>query len=155
MKKIILSTIVSTIILAGLAFAPTSARADGGRALQGVWDSQVTLTDCEGHTIASFRALEMFGEGGTVTSVDNTPPTGHGPGLGQWEFLGDHMYSAPFQFFNFNSDGSFAEVQKIERTIKLMHQGSTYASSVTFQAIDPNGNVVRSGCGSEAATRIH
>jgi hypothetical protein len=63
-------------------------------------------------------------------------------------------YSAPFQFFNFNEDGSFAGVQKITRTIAIAADGNTYTSQVNFASYDPNGNLLFSGCGTEAATRL-
>lgn len=119
-----------------------------------VWDSQVTLTDCNGHTLAVFRAFEMFNLGGTLTSTDNTPPTLHGPGLGTWQPTGMRTFNAPFQFFNFNPDGSFAGTQKIDRQIRLAADGNSYTSTVTFRTYDPDGNLVFSGCGSEIATRL-
>lgn len=104
---------------------------------------------------AVFRAFEMFNRGGTLNSVDNAPPTAHGPGLGTWQYLGGRKYSAPFQIFNFNPDGSFAGVQIIERKITLDGDADEYTSVVTFEALDANGNVNFSGCGTETATRIH
>ena len=126
----------------------------GGGFEGSVWQSQVTLTDCNGHTIAVFSAFEMFNQGGTLTSIDNTPPTLHGPGLGTWERTGLRSYSAPFQFFNFNPDGSFAGTQKIDRQIHLSAHGNSYTSTVTFQRYDSEGNMVFSGCGTEIATRL-
>jgi hypothetical protein len=165
MKNMTLKSIVSLgmTALAMLAFLPERASAQqtvpnspqgSPERLEGVWDSHVILTDCHGHTVADFRAFEMFHRGGTLTSVDNTPPTQHGPGLGTWQYLGHQNYSAPFQFFNFNPDGSFAGIQKIERNIVLDAHAESYTSVVTFEAIDPNGNVLFSGCGTESATRL-
>jgi hypothetical protein len=166
MKQIILKSMVSMMALATLTVAPGRASAQQSAAsapdcrqqpnerLEGVWDSHLTATDCHGHVFFSLRAFEMFSRGGTLTSVDNSPPIGHGPGLGRWEYLGGQKYSAPFQFFNFNPDGSFAGVQKIQRTITLDADADHYTSVVRFEATDPNGNVVFSGCGTESAVRL-
>ena len=154
MKKLLLKSIIPVLTVAAFAVASASASAPQASPLKGLWDSQVTLTDCQGHTLAVFRAFELFNAGGTLTSTDNTPPTGHGPGLGTWHRANGHTYEAPFQFFNFNSDGSFAGVQKIDRDITLSADGYSYTSVVTFQTLDPDGNVVFSGCGSESATRV-
>lgn len=154
MKKIILLLIAPMMAVAALSAAPVEGPDMHGGSLDGtVWDSQVTLTDCNGHTIAVFRAVEMFNAGGTLTSIDNTPPTMHGPGFGTWDRTGMRTFNAPFQFFNFNPDGSFAGTQKIDRQIHVSNHGNSYTSVVTFQALDPEGNVVFSGCGSETATR--
>lgn len=168
MKKLILKSVVGLGMAALAALAipaervsaqqtaapPSGFRQHAAERLEGLWDSHVTLTDCHGHTIADFRAFELFNRGGTLNSVDNTPPTGHGPGEGTWEYLGGRRYSAPFQFFNFNPDGSFAGVQKIERKFVLDNDADRYTSVVTFEALSPNGNVVFSGCGTETATRV-
>lgn len=154
MKKTVPGFIISIAALIALSFAPAALAGPQGNILQGLWDSQVTLTDCNGNTLAAFRATEMFHAGGTLTSTDNTPPTLHGPGFGTWERLPGRSYAAPFQFFNFNPDGSFAGVQKIQRTIMVASDGNSYSSVVTFESYDPNGNLLFSGCGSETATRV-
>jgi hypothetical protein len=78
----------------------------------------------------------------------------HGVGLGRWKYLSGQDYSTHFQFFNFNADGSFAGTQKIKTRITLASDGNSYTSVVTFQTLDPDGNVVFSGCGTEIATRL-
>lgn len=177
MKKIILRSIIPIMAVAALTIAPGEISAQGtasvpsnsaqetasrssvygqqpNERLEGVWSSHLTATDCNGHTLFTARAFEMFIRGGTLTSVDNSPPTLHGTGLGKWAYLGGREYSAPFQFFNFNPDGSFAGVQKIQRTITLSGDANHYTSVVTFETRDRMGNVVFSGCGTENATRL-
>jgi hypothetical protein len=155
MKKIILRSIIPMMAVAALTVASAEVPEQHVVPLQGsVWDSQVTLTDCNGHTLAVFRAFEMFNLGGTLTSTDNTPPTLHGPGLGTWQATGMRTFNAPFQFFNFNPDGSFAGIQKINRQIRLAADGNSYTSIVNFLTYDPDGNLVFSGCGSEIAIRL-
>ena len=154
MKKIMLKPIVLTMALVALAAEANATSPQQAAPLQGVWDSQVTLTDCNGFTLVVFRAYEMFHQGGTLTSTDNSPPTLHGPGFGTWQRVGGRNYTAPFQFFNFNADGSFAGTQKIDRQIHLAADGNSYTSTVTFGTYDPDGNLVFSGCGTEVATRL-
>ncbi len=154
MKKTILKSIVSLSALVVLSFAPAAFARPGNGPLTGVWDSQVTLTDCNGHTLVSFAAHEMFHAGGTLTSTDNTTPGLQGPGFGTWKRLNGQTYSAPFQFFNFNADGTFAGTQKIQRTITISTDGKSYTSDVAFGSYDPDGNLLFSGCGTEAATRL-
>lgn len=40
------------------------------------------------------------------------------------------------------------------RTITVGSDQNTYTSVVNFESYDPNGNLLFSGCGSEAATRL-
>ena len=154
MKKTTLRTLATLSALVVLSFTPAARAAAGDDSLTGVWDSQVTLTDCNGNTLVSFEAHEMYHAGGTLTSTDNTPPGLQGPGFGTWKHAGRKTYTAPFQFFNFNADGSFAGTQKITRTITIAADGNSYTSVVNFGTYDPNGNLVFSGCGTEVATRL-
>ena len=89
----------------------------GGR-LVGVSDTHLTLTkDVSGVVIRTLEALQMFNQGGTLASTDNQPPSSRGPGFGTWENLGGGSYSAPFEFFSFNTDGTFAGTGSEDRPI--------------------------------------
>lgn len=154
MRKLIVSSIVALSAFVALTVSPASFATTPRTLLEGAWDSQVTLTDCNGNTLVTFRAYAIFNRGGTLTSTDNMPPTAHGPGLGTWERIGGRNYTAPFQFFNFNPDGSFAGVQKINRTITLAADANSFTSVVAFDSYDPNGNLLFSGCGFETAARL-
>ncbi len=152
MKKVIVRLIVGTVALATLAAAPVVFAQQP--TLRGNWNSQATITDCNGNTLAEFRAMQIYIQDGSLVSVDNQPPTVHGTGLGRWRHLNGVNYSSPFQIFNFNPDGSFAGVQKIRRRIVLAADGNSYTSDVTFERVAPDGSVVASGCGTEVATRL-
>ncbi len=161
MKRIILRSIVSIGFMALMAFtiapASVSAQQAAPKKLEGVWDSRVTLTNCQsGAVLAMFRAFEMFIHGGSLTDTNAAPnaATSRGPGFGRWQHLDGQNYSAAMQFFRFNPDGSFAGVQKINRAIVLANDGNSYTSTVTFESDDPSGNVLMSGCGTETATRL-
>ena len=71
MKKIILKSLVSTMALAALILTPASLSAQPGASLEGVWDSQVTNTDCNGNIFVAFRAFQAFHQGGTFTITGN------------------------------------------------------------------------------------
>ena len=68
--------------------------------------------------------------------------------------MGGRSYSAPFQFFSFNPDGTFAGTVKIARNILLAADANSYTSTVSVEILDPNGNVIATLCGTESATRL-
>jgi hypothetical protein len=129
--------------------------------IEGLWSSQVIITDCHGTATRTFSALNLFGRGGTVVDADSQPPTSHGPGLGVWASAGKShdsppapQYSSSFKLFRFNTDGSFAGYQQIARTITLAKDGQSFTSTITASALDTNGNPVgNAACGTEAATK--
>lgn len=129
--------------------------------IEGLWSSQVIITDCHGTTMRTFSALNLFGRGGTVVDVDSQPPTGHGPGLGVWASAGrsqssptSPQYSSSFELFRFNTDGSFAGYQQIGRTISLAPDGQSFTSTISAAMLDTSGNPIGNpACGTEKATK--
>jgi hypothetical protein len=165
MKKITLKSLVSTMALAALILTPASLSAQQelsaqhGASLEGAWDSQVTSTDCNGHTLLAFRSFELFHQGGTFTATGNAPnpepnPGAGSPVLGTWQRTGMRTFTSPIQFFTFNPDGSAAGTVKLERQIHLSADGNSYTATSTFAVYDLDGNLVFSGCGTDVGTRL-
>jgi hypothetical protein len=127
------------------------ARREG---IEGVWMSQVTITDCNGTTQRAFSALNMFHAGGTLTDTDNQPPASHGPGFGTWWSRGGGKFKSVFQFFRFNPDGSFAGSNSVEREITLDADDDAFTSKITVTVINPAGVKVGAACGTETAERL-
>ena len=156
-KKTILRTftpVFGLIALLTCTLLATSATAESGGRLVGVFDTHLTLTNCHGVVIRTLEALQMFNQGGTLASTDNQPPSSRGAGFGTWQNMGGRSYSAPFQFFSFNPDGTFAGTVKIARNILLAADANSYTSTVSVEILDPNGNVIATLCGTESATRL-
>jgi hypothetical protein len=148
----------TTLALAGLllcAFAPTAARAQSsGDKIEGVWNSNVTTTDCNGTVLANFQGLGMFIRGGALTQTNNMNPALASPSAGHWEARGLHHYTAEFEFFRFDTTGAWTGTQMVSRRITLDAGGNSFTSVIEFTAYDVNGNVIATGCGTETATRV-
>jgi hypothetical protein len=163
-KKTILGAFPSVFGLMALlicTFLATSATAgdqspqNRGRRLFGFFDSQVTLTNCQGVVIRTFESYQLFNQGGTLTSTDNQPSASARPGIGTWQCLGGGSYSAPFQIFTFNTDGTWSGHAKVNRDdLQLAADGNSYTSAGSVEFFDTNGNLIATVCGSEIATRV-
>jgi hypothetical protein len=157
-QKTVFRALASAVGLMALLLCTTSAIAEsssgdcGGGRLGGVWDSVVTLTNCQGVTLRTLEAHVTFHQGGTLSNFDTNSL--NGPGTGTWRNIGGGNYSAPFRFFTFNAAGALTGAVRITRTIHLAKDAMSYTSTVAVTAFDVNGNQVASLCGSEAATRI-
>jgi hypothetical protein len=57
-------------------------------------------------------------------------------------------------FLRFNPDGTFAGTQKITVTNVLTGSGDTYDSTASIQVLDPNNNVLFTGCATAVGTRF-
>ena len=153
MKKLILRSIVLMMSVVALSVASAGNPLQQSR-LEGVWDAQVTATDCNGNTTLVFRAITAYHEGGTSTSATNTSPALQTAALGTWQRTGMRRFNAPLELFGFNPDGSFAATTKIERQIHLSADGNSYTGTATIAAYDPDGNLLFSACATEVATRL-
>lgn len=144
-----------------LAFPAASTSAEGapdqrhGDRIEGVWDSQVSIVDCQsGTVVASFRGLGMFIRGGSLTQTNTMPPALSSPSFGRWERISPGHYTATFRFFRFLPDGSFTGVQKVTRQIQLDPGGKTFTGEVSFETYDTAGNLIATGCGTETSARV-
>ncbi|MBA3832804.1 MAG: hypothetical protein H0X34_13105 [Chthoniobacterales bacterium] len=143
------------------ALSPISAKAQDsldqnrGHRIEGVWDSNVTIINCQtGDVLGTFRGLGLFIRGGANEQTNNLSPALGSSALGHWEYLGGRNYTASFQFFAFSPDGVWTGTQKVKRAITLDQGGNTFSSVISTTFLDVNGNVVATGCGTEAATRV-
>lgn len=130
-------------------------------ALEGVWESVVTATDCQtglpDPTVPPFKALLTFMQGGTMSEDNNDPIDGpyRNSSHGIWQRTSGQNYTAVFLHQSFAPDRTFTFTIKVRANITLnpFHSNLLTANS-TFEVIDPNGTVVFEGCGKETATRL-
>lgn len=160
-KKFILPAALCSVLavacVEGLAIAGVESWTTSGQGadpIEGLWSSQVSLTNCStGVVTRSFTALNLFEHGGTVLDTDNQPPTSHGPGFGVWASGGDLQYVSAFAFYRYNPDGSFAGTQEISRTITLSPDKKGFTSKISAALRDSTGTVIGTSCGTETASR--
>ncbi len=126
------------------------------RALEGAWNGQFTVLNCQtGTAITTFATLNTFMRGGTMVHSSASPaPATRGIGQGIWEHEGGRNFTFVLQFFRFNADGTYAGFTKARRLAELNHDRTTYAATVTLEIFNPAGTLVGTGCATETATRF-
>jgi hypothetical protein len=129
--------------------------AQGGR-LQGTWDTQVSIIDCQtGNVIRTFPSLIVFMAGGTLTeTTSGTAPALRTPGEGVWRHTTDNTYAFRFKHFNFNAQNVLTGWNIIEAEASLDAAGNAYTSSGTVEVYDANGVLVATGCSTTVGTRF-
>ncbi|MGH9948923.1 MAG: hypothetical protein ACRD6X_17255 [Pyrinomonadaceae bacterium] len=131
-------------------------RNGNARLLVGSWNVQITIRDCNsGTAFVSFPAMMTFNQGGTMqeTANDRTPLL-RLPGHGVWSYQRGRTFSRAFQFFRYNADGSYSGRNRIRGPIEVNRSGNRYTSTTSFEVLDPNDNVLDSGCATEVGTRF-
>jgi hypothetical protein len=159
MRKIFLKTIggMALVVLLLAIFAPiwVSGQSGGGR-LEGTWNVQVTLRNCQtGAEIRTFASLTTFMFGGTtLDSTSGIPQALKTPGQGVWSHVSGDTYRFSFKSFSFDAGGNFTGSTKIIHEAVLNSSGEEYSSAGTAEVYDPNGNLMFTGCSTTTATRF-
>jgi hypothetical protein len=130
--------------------------AQGGGRIEGTWDVQVSIVDCQtGGVIATFASTTMFMQGGTmIDSTSGIPQALKTPGQGVWTHSTDNTYVFRFKSFSFDGAGNYTGYTIIQHEATLNSTGDAYTSAGTAQVYTPGGVLVFTGCSTTVATRF-
>lgn len=125
------------------------------RTLVGVWINQVTIRNCDtGAPLGSFQTQTTFAKGGTYLETV-APSIFRSYGNGLWKRIhGWNQYSLTQRFMRYDATGTFIGSGVVRAAITLDETGDNYTSTATNDFLDPNGNVIASGCATTVATRF-
>jgi hypothetical protein len=157
---LLLAPAIACLLLVQACVGSTSAIAQvGGTAdpLEGVWESTITIRDCNsGTAIRTFKGVNVFHRGGTLSDTNSAAPTTRGPGAGIWRAGAvAGSYTASFRFYRYNPDGTLAGSQRVNRTFTLAASGNSTTGTIAAQVLDTAGTVLQSLCGTEASVRLY
>ncbi len=126
--------------------------------LEGSWNVLVTPRNCmTGVPMGTNPAMLTFNQGGTMhEAASRIAPSLKASGHGVWIRTSEFhpQYTATFQFFRFNADGTYAGRQIVRQQIELNPDGNSFTSSATAQVLDVNGNVTANNCSDGIGTRF-
>jgi hypothetical protein len=121
----------------------------------GLWDVQVTVTNCAtGAALASFPALHKYELGGTGQVVPGTNPAGLSAHMVIWNHVGGNNYQMAIKFFRFDSAGNRIGWAVLNNEISIDEDAEEYSGSGVSQSFDNAGNLVGGGCPTFAGTRF-
>ncbi len=133
-----------------------SVRHGNAGKLEGTWDVQVTIRNCQtGDAIRTFPSLTTFMSGGTLLdSTSGVPQSLKTPGHGVWSHIGGRNYRFKFKSFSFDASGNFTGWSIISHEAHLNRRADAYESAGTSEVYAPNGNLIFTGCSTTTATRF-
>jgi hypothetical protein len=144
--------VFATVAMA-LAGSQTLLLAQGNHNLEGTWDVNVTVVNCQsGALIRTVRSLQMFSEDGSFTETAGMFL--RGSSLGKWDHAHQNVYTATYWFFRYNPDGTFKSIAEGLNKEELSGDGSHFTASGTVTDYDATGNVISVGCVTHAARRL-
>ena len=146
---------LAVLITMGTLKTSMAQRIGGGR-LEGTWETQVSIIDCQGgNVLATFANMPVFVAGGTmIESTSGTAPALRTSGEGVWRHITGNHYVFRFKSFTFNAQNVFTGWMIIQADASLDSTGDAYTSSATIEVYDPNGVLVGTGCAKTAGTRF-
>ena len=129
---------------------------DGGGRLEGTWNVQVTLRNCQtGAEIRTFPSLTTFMAGGiTLDSSSGIPQAQKTPGHGVWSHVSGNIYRFRFKSFSFDPSGNFTGWTKIAHEATLGSNAAEYTSTGTAEFYNASGTLLFGGCSTTTATRF-
>ena len=126
------------------------------RRLEGTWQVQVTLQNCQtGAALRTSPAFLTFAQGGTLVETTTIFSSAQrSPGHGFWEHTGGKTFKAVSKAFLFNPDGTWSGTQTLTQAIEFGDDPDVFNSNATTEIVAPNGNVILSGCATAVARRM-
>lgn len=154
----VLAVLIISILSLGTAFAQdgTKSQADGGGRLEGTWDVQLTVLNCQtGAPIRTLPELATFMSGGTM--LDSTSGVAQSlktPGHGVWSHTTGNIYRFSFKSFSFDASGTFTGWTIVRHDLTLNLRATEYTSIGTAEVYNANGVLMFRGCSTTTATRF-
>ena len=156
MKKIFGSLVLAAVVTMFAAGACVAQNGMGGGRLAGVWDSQVTLRNCEtGAAIRTFASIANFNKGGTfLGSTSGLPQSVRTPEHGVWAHISGNLYRFKFKVFNFAGNPTGVGYSILTHDVELDQSGDTYYSYGTVKHYTMEGAQTGQGCSDAVGTRF-
>jgi hypothetical protein len=141
-----------SLVFALALSAPATAADEHTPRLNGVWNVNVTVRNCEtGEIVRTVRALNLYVHDGSMSETSSNIM--RGPSVGTWRHVEDRTYASMFEFFRFNLDGTFASTARVTRTIELSAHGTRFTSTGTVEDFNAQNDRISIGCSTETAAR--
>jgi hypothetical protein len=157
--KVVGGATMAIAVLACFTQVWVSAQVQREPGLIGSWDVQVTARDCETGApipfIPVFPAVLTYNQGGTMDETDlGGPGIVRLPGHGVWQHQTGRQYSAAYRWLNFLPDRTFIGSNVVRSSVNVSLGGDSYTSTYTLEILNPNGDVIATGCATTVATRF-
>ncbi len=128
--------VVATGAIASAGASPTEA----GNQLAGTWNVTVNRPA----PLPPLASLQVFTADGSWIETANESPAARTAQFGSWERIHGRLYAASGTIFRFDPAGAHVATMKINRTMRLSHDGQTMTVAARATLYDLSGNVLTS-----------
>lgn len=121
----------------------------------GLWDVQVTITDCDtGDILGGFPALHKYEMGGTGQVVPATNPARLSAHMMIWSHVEGNDYQMAIKFFRFDAAGNRIGWAVLNNEISIDDDAEEYFGLGISQTFNNDGVLLGEGCPSFQGTRF-
>ena len=121
----------------------------------GLWDVQVTVTNCAtGAPLTTFPAMHKYEFGGTGQVVPAGNPSALSAHMMIWSHASGNDYLMSFKMFRYDGDGHTIGWNVVTNEISINEAADEYAGSGVAEFFDLNGNLLGASCPTFAGTRF-
>ncbi len=161
-KPITLISSMIAILLAITTFQATAAaqkettrsNAQHSR-IVGVWETQVTIRNCEtGAPLASFMGMNKFELGGTMQAIPSTSPMLLSAHAGIWNWVGRNDYEVAFKMFRFDAGGNNVGWNIVRFDVQINSAATEISADGVAELYDTQGNLIGVSCPTFEGTRF-
>jgi hypothetical protein len=135
---------LTIVVVAGAAITPagTASNRHSGNRLAGTWILTVNRPAPE----PPLTSLQIFTADGSFTEwANDSSGAARSPMYGSWERIGGRLYAGTGMFFRYNPQtGAHIGALKVNRTIRLSHDGQSLTVVGRAMVLDLSGNVLAS-----------
>jgi hypothetical protein len=120
----------------------------------GLWDVEVTVTNCAGVTLSEFLAMHKYEFGGTGQVVPAGDPTALSAHMVIWNHVSGNDYQMSIKMFRYNPAGELIGWTVLTNEIRINEAADEYAGSGIAEVFDAGGNFLVALCPSFEGTRF-
>ena len=120
----------------------------------GLWDVEVTVTNCAGVTVTEFLAMHKYEFGGTGQVVPAGNPTALSAHMMIWNHVSDNNYQMSAKMFRFDGAGNAIGWIVLTNEISINVAADEYSGSGIAEVFDADGNFLFASCPSFVGTRF-
>jgi hypothetical protein len=123
--------------------------------LVGLWDVDVTVTDCaNGAPLFSFGAMHKYERGGTGQVVPATNPSALSAHMLVWNYAGGDQYQTAMKMWRFDGAGNYIGWVEVISEVGIDESAYEYEGSGIAEFYNAAGVVVATSCPVFTGTRF-
>lgn len=151
------AVLLGTLVTQTAAFAqigPDPGTLPRNSRIVGLWDVNVSVTNCAGFTLFEFPAMHKYELGGTGQVVPATNPTALSAHMMVWNNVGGNRYQMSMKMFRFDEDGNYDGWVVLTSEVSINRAATSYSGSGVAEFFDSEGNQFAASCPVFSGTRI-